>query len=74
MVHLLQLVAAAAFVAVASADHLITFHNTCARTITPAFHAGDGTSRYMPAIGNGGTTTTTVAEAVRAAILSFRLS
>ncbi|KAJ7449231.1 hypothetical protein FB451DRAFT_1287872 [Mycena latifolia] len=64
MVRLLQLVSVVALAAVANADHLITFHNRCAsKTITPAFHAADGTSRYMPAIGNGGTTTTTVAEA-----------
>ncbi|KAJ7872299.1 hypothetical protein B0H14DRAFT_3438982 [Mycena olivaceomarginata] len=64
MVRLLQIVVATCFAAVASADHLITFHNRCAsKTITPAFHAADGTSRYMPAIANGGTTTTTVAEA-----------
>jgi hypothetical protein len=67
MVRLLQIVVATCFAAVASADHLITFHNRCAsKTITPAFHAADGTSRYMPAIANGGTTTTTVAEAVLA--------
>ncbi|KAJ7320809.1 hypothetical protein DFH08DRAFT_970528 [Mycena albidolilacea] len=64
MVRLLQIVVATCFAAVTSADHLITFHNRCAsKTITPAFHAADGTSRYMPAISNGGTTTTTVAEA-----------
>ncbi|KAJ6499522.1 hypothetical protein C8R47DRAFT_1110997 [Mycena vitilis] len=64
MVRLLQFVSVAAVAIVASADHLITFRNTCAsQTITPAFHAADGTSRYMAAIANGGTTTTTVPEA-----------
>ncbi|KZV86622.1 hypothetical protein EXIGLDRAFT_840610 [Exidia glandulosa HHB12029] len=45
-------------------DHLITFKNRCgSKTITPAFHAADGTSRYMAALGPGGSTTTTVLEA-----------
>ncbi|KAJ7694812.1 hypothetical protein B0H17DRAFT_1198969 [Mycena rosella] len=62
MVCLLQIISAAALAAVATPDHLVTFKNRCAsQTITPAFHAADGTSRYMAAIGNGGTTTTTVA-------------
>ncbi|KAJ6536089.1 hypothetical protein B0H19DRAFT_1270898 [Mycena capillaripes] len=59
--HIFFLVALAA---VANADHHITFHNRCAsRTITPTFHAADGTTRSMRAIAKGQTTSTTVAEA-----------
>ncbi|KAF7335055.1 hypothetical protein MVEN_02256000 [Mycena venus] len=61
LLHIFPLVALAAF---ASADHHITFHNRCAsKTITPTFHAADGTTRSMHAIAKGQTTSTTVAEA-----------
>lgn len=64
MVRLLSIVTAACLAAVARADHLVTVKNTCAsKTITPIFHAGTVTTT-MAAIGNGGTTSIVVPEAV----------
>ncbi|KAJ7082820.1 hypothetical protein C8R43DRAFT_322754 [Mycena crocata] len=61
MVRLLQLVAAASLAVVASANHLITFRNTCNRNITPIYH-DNGNTRTLATIGNGGVTTTVVGE------------
>ncbi|KAJ7083280.1 hypothetical protein C8R43DRAFT_1052160 [Mycena crocata] len=62
MVRIIQLVAAASLAVVASADHLVTFRNTCGRSITPVYHTGDGTTRTLATIGNGGSTSTVVPE------------
>ncbi|KZV88958.1 hypothetical protein EXIGLDRAFT_161362 [Exidia glandulosa HHB12029] len=46
--------------------HHIKFVNKCSKTIRPAFHAVDGTSRYMKALKKGQSTSTTIAEGKKA--------
>ncbi|KZV97554.1 hypothetical protein EXIGLDRAFT_764346, partial [Exidia glandulosa HHB12029] len=63
----LALVLAAPLIAVSASiiqkrDHAITYVNNCGSTLTPVYHAADGTTTHAATIGPGGQTGLTVAE------------